>query len=194
MTLRRSTSMARKRPVKRRTLGVVALAGAFVASIFAANWLTVRYGFIPVGFGYVATAGTYAAGLTLCLRDWTHERLGRGPTAALIVAGAGVTYFISPAFALASGTAFLVSELADFAVYSPLRRRGLVKALLASNAVGMTVDTVLFLYLAFGWATVAGAWQGQIIGKTWVTLAAAGAIVAYRQAGRTRALLVGGCP
>lgn len=163
-----------------RTLIGAAAAVGFVASIVAANWLTVHYGFVPVGFGFMATAGTYAAGLTLCLRDWTHETLGRWPTAALILAGAGITYFISPVFAVASGTAFLVGELADFAVYSPLRRRGLIKALVASNIVGMVVDTVLFLGLAFGWASVSGAWQGQIVGKAWVTLAAVAVVLAYR--------------
>lgn len=169
-----------------------AVAAAFIASIIAANWLTVHYGFVPVGFGFMATAGTYAAGLTLCLRDWTHEALGRWPTAGLILAGAALTYTISPVFAVASGTAFIVGELADFAVYSPLRRRGLIKALVASNVVGMFVDTILFLGLAFGWATVSGAWQGQIVGKAWVTLVAVLVVVAYRHRGAVRDLPVWG--
>lgn len=168
-------------------IGVAAVAG-FVATIIAANWLTNRYGFVPVGFGLTATAGTYAAGLAFGFRDAVHETMGRVWVAAAIVAGAAVTWWISPAFAVASGTAFLVSELADFAVYSPLRARGLRRAVFASNVVGLLVDTVLFIWLAFGWDAVAGAWKGQALGKLWVTLATIAAITVVQHATTRRAL------
>lgn len=35
---------------------------AYLATIVVANWLTAEYGFVPVGLGLLATAGTYAAG------------------------------------------------------------------------------------------------------------------------------------
>ena len=38
--------------------------------------------------------------------------------------------------------AFLLSELADFAVYTPLQRKGLVIAVLASSLVGLIADSV----------------------------------------------------
>src|SRR5262249_5890474 len=68
---------------------------------------------------------------------------------------------------VASAPAFLLSELADFAVYTPLQARGLVLAVLASSVVGLIVDSVLFLWLAFGSLEFH---EGQILGKLWMVL------------------------
>ena len=51
---------------------------------------------------------------------------------------------------MASAAAFLFSELADTAVYTPLARRRLISAVLASSLVGTIIDSTLFLWLAFG--------------------------------------------
>jgi uncharacterized PurR-regulated membrane protein YhhQ (DUF165 family) len=74
-----------------------------------------------------------------------------------------------PALLVASGTAFLLSELADFAVYTPLQERRLVLAVLASSTVGLVIDSVVFLYLAFGSLEFL---SGQVIGKAWMVLLA----------------------
>ena len=50
-----------------------ALAAAFLGCILAANYVTSRYGMVPVGFGLIATAGTYFAGLSFVLRDSLHD-------------------------------------------------------------------------------------------------------------------------
>jgi uncharacterized PurR-regulated membrane protein YhhQ (DUF165 family) len=52
--------------------------------------------------------------------------------------------------AVASAVAFLLSELADYAVYARLRARGLALAVMASGVVGAVLDSVLFSALAFG--------------------------------------------
>jgi uncharacterized PurR-regulated membrane protein YhhQ (DUF165 family) len=82
------------------------------------------------------------------------------------VVGAGLSAFVSPQFALASGAAFLFSELADFAVYTPLRKRKWLLAIVLSNTVGLVVDSMLFLGLAFGSFDFLA---GQVIGKAWLT-------------------------
>jgi uncharacterized PurR-regulated membrane protein YhhQ (DUF165 family) len=135
----------------------------FLGCVVAANWLTNRYGFVPVGFGLMATAGTYAAGLSFGVRDALHEVAGRWVVIAGIVAGAGLSAFVSPTLALASGVAFLVAEFADLAVYEPLRRHRWVAAVIASNVVGAVVDTVVFLHLA-GFP-IRDAIAGQMVGK-----------------------------
>jgi hypothetical protein len=61
-----------------------------------------------------------------------------------------------------------VSELADLVVYQPLRRRGFLRAVLASNAVGAPLDTIVFLALA-GFP-VWSALPGQLWVKAWATL------------------------
>ncbi|GAA3292681.1 VUT family protein [Dactylosporangium vinaceum] len=122
---------------------------AFVATVVAANVLTAVFGLVPVGFGLTATAGTAAAGVTLLARDWVHDVAGGPAVLVCIAAGALLSAGLAgPRLALASATAFAVSELADLAVYQPLRRRGLVRAVLASNAVGAPLDTIVFLTLA----------------------------------------------
>jgi uncharacterized PurR-regulated membrane protein YhhQ (DUF165 family) len=80
--------------------------------------------------------------------------------------------------ALASATAFLVSEAADYLVYTPLRRRGWLRAVAASNVVGLAVDSALFLWLAFGSLTFL--W-GQVWGKVWVTALAVAMLWAWRR-------------
>ncbi|MFC7609949.1 VUT family protein [Teichococcus aestuarii] len=70
---------------------------------------------------------------------------------------------------LASAAAFLLSETADLLVYTPLQRRNLVLAVLASSLVGLVVDSVFFLGIAFG---DLGYLPGQVLGKLWMVLLA----------------------
>jgi hypothetical protein len=94
----------------------------YILTIVAANWAIQTFGLVPVGLGLLAPAGVYFAGIAFTLRDLTQETLGRWWTLAAIGAGALLSLAVSDAaFALASGLAFLLSELADFAVYTPLR-------------------------------------------------------------------------
>ena len=132
---------------------------AFAGTIVAANALTTRYGLIDVGFGLTTTAGTAAAGVTLLARDWLHDTAGRAAVLAAIGVGAAVSAGLAGGrLAVASGIAFLIAELADLLVYQRLRRRGWIRAALASNAVGAPLDTVVFLTLAgFGvWPSLPG--------------------------------------
>ena len=163
-----------------RYLGPITLA-AYAGSITAANYLTSRYGLVPVGFGLITTAGTFAAGAALLLRDAVQDLLGRGWVLAGITAGGALTYATSPALAVASATAFLAAELADMAAYTPLRERGWARAVLASNVVGAVVDTLLFLLLA-GFPITAASVGGQLVGKlAWATLLPVAAVVAVRR-------------
>lgn len=141
----------------------------FIATIFCANWAIQAYGLVPVGPGLVAPAGVYFAGLAFTFRDLAQERVGRRWIVAAIVAGAVISGLVSTKFALASGIAFLVSELLDFAVYSPLRKRNWIGAVVASNVVGLVADSIVFLLLAFGSLQYL---PGQIVGKAWMTLLA----------------------
>ena len=147
---------------------VVPLVG-YIATIILANWAIQAFGVVPVGFGLLAPAGVYFAGLAFTLRDLVQEELGRLWTVAAIVLGAAVSALISPQFAIASGVAFLVSELADFAVYTPLRRRHWLAAVALSNTVGLVADSVLFLSLAFGSLDFLA---GQVVGPAWMTILA----------------------
>lgn len=159
---------------------------AYLASILVANWLTAHYGFVEVGFGLAASAGTYVAGLAFVARDAVQDTAGRLAVVGVLIVGAGMSWWLStPALAVASAVAFGLSEFADMAVYTPLRRHGYVRAAVASNLVGSIVDTLLFLSLAgFGLAPLVVA--GQLVGKAWVTVAVVVLVVITRALLRNR--------
>lgn len=160
----------------------------YITAIVAANWLTTHYGLIHVAPGLLTTAGTYAAGAALLMRDVVQDTLGRAWVLAGIAAGALLTYATSPALAIASATAFLVAECADMAIYTPLRERGWARAVLASNTVGAIIDTLLFLTLA-GFPVTTATVGGQLVGKlAWATLLPVAAVLLARKAVGRRAV------
>ena len=131
---------------------------------------------MPVAPGLMAPSGVLMIGAALVLRDLVQRRLGVEFGIAAIVAGAAISAVIAPpSLVVASATAFLLSEFADFAVYTPLARRRLVAAVVASSAVGLLVDSLVFLWLAFGSLEFL---PGQIVGKAWMVLLAI-PLVAY---------------
>ena len=153
-----------------------ALAAGFLACIPAANWLIGNVGtvcipqgpcLIPVAPGLMAPSGVLMIGAALALRDAVQEALGRAWVLALVIAGAALSLLFSPpALAIASATAFLLSELLDFAIYDRLRRRALAWAVLLSGMAGAVLDSLLFSALAFG--TVAWA-PGLILAKLYAS-------------------------
>lgn len=143
-----------------RNFGLAA-AAAFAGTVIAANWTLQHFGIWTVA-GYGVPSGVLWIGLAFTLRDVVHEALGRTAVLAAIVVGAALSFGVSTQFAAASAVAFGVSELADFCVYEPLRRRNWLGAVAASGAVGAVVDSVLFLRIAFGNLDFL---PGQLIGK-----------------------------
>ena len=112
------------------------------------------------------TAGTFAAGAALIVRDRLQVVSSRWVVLAAIAVGAGLSAVTStPALAVASGVAFAASELVDWSVFTPLARRSTAAAVLVSSAVAAPVDTVLFLWLA-GFPLTWQAIAGQLIVKT----------------------------
>jgi uncharacterized PurR-regulated membrane protein YhhQ (DUF165 family) len=169
----------------RRTKVGVAAAVALLSCILAANFVTSHYGVIPVGFGLMATAGTYFAGVTFILRDAVQDAAGKRWAFAVIAAGAVLSFVLAdPFIALASAAAFLASEVADLLVYTPLRKRGYIRAALASNTVGAFVDTIIFLTIA-GFP-LQNALAGQVVGKLLLTALAVIAVACFRLSRRVR--------
>jgi uncharacterized PurR-regulated membrane protein YhhQ (DUF165 family) len=97
--------------------------GAFVATVWVANWAVQHFGIVNVGFGLKGPAAVYVVGVAFTLRDLLHRLTGPYVVMAAIILGAALSWLVAPAFAVASGTAFLVSEAADLLVYTPLERR-----------------------------------------------------------------------
>lgn len=163
---------------QRLTEGAIALV-LFGLTIPAANWMLGHVGtvcvpdgpcLVPVWPGIDAPSGVLMIGLALVLRDIVQRRLGALAGLAAIAIGSLISALLAPAaIVIASVAAFTLSELADFAVYTPLQRRRFVIAVVASGFVGLVVDSVVFLHLAFGSLDFLA---GQIIGKAWMILIA----------------------
>lgn len=166
----------------------------FAATIPAANWLIGNIGttciprgpcIVPVGFGLTAPSGVLVVGAALVLRDMVHEAGGlKAAFLAIAIGGAAAWLFASPSLVIASVAAFLLAELADLAVYAPLRSKRLGLAVLASGIVGAAVDSAVFLWLAFGSLDFIA---GQMIGKAWMSLLAFAMLAVLRASNRAEA-------
>lgn len=156
---------------------LAALLGSYVLTIPFANYLIGNVGtecipngpcVIPVGFGLTAPSGVLMVGIALVLRDVIQRQFGLAVSLLAIVIGTILSIWLaSPQIAIASAAAFLLAELADTFVYTPLQRRHLIPAVVASGVVGALVDSVVFVWLAFGSLAFV---EGQILGKLWMTL------------------------
>lgn len=112
------------------------------------------------------TWGAFTYPLVFLVCDLTNRALG--PQAARRVAWAGfavavvVSGLVAPwRIALASGAAFIVSQLLDVLVFNRWRRATWWKAPLIGSQVASVVDTAVFFFLAFAgtpmdWLRLAG--------------------------------------
>ena len=161
---------------------------SYLATIPAANWMIGNVGtvcipngpcLIPVFPGLMAPSGVLMIGAALVLRDAVQQLLGIRWALTAIACGVILSVLVAPpALIIASATAFAIAELLDLSVYTPLRKRNLTLAVLASGVVGAAVDSAVFLWLAFGSLDFIA---GQLIGKLWMTLIAAGCLMFYNR-------------
>ncbi|MEF2279816.1 VUT family protein [Deinococcus sp. YIM 134068] len=151
-------------PVPGRT--TVLLTVLYAASILLAN-LTLNQ-FIPLPLFGLLSVGTIFFAAVFTLRDRIHREGGLRAVyiaiaAALIVNTLAALLTDTPwRFIGASFLAILVGELADTAVYQRLIRRSWWTRVLASNAVSVPLDSILFTLLAF-WGDMSTRDIAQII-------------------------------
>ena len=100
------------------------------------------------------TWGAFSYPLVFLVTDLTNRALG--PQAARRVAWVGFAVAVAVSLglapwriALASGAAFIVSQIMDIAVFNRWRRQSWWKAPLIGSLVASTVDTAVFFFLAF---------------------------------------------
>jgi queuosine precursor transporter len=118
----------------------------YILAIVLVNWLFVVVPPLATPFGDLYLA-TLVVGAVFVLRDYAQREAGHKVLLATLVAGVITWYMTNPALALASITAFAISEMADWAVFSftgrPLQRR-----ILISSLISVPLDTAAFLYLS----------------------------------------------
>jgi len=128
---------------------------AYIAAVVGINWLFVVVPMVPI-FGTMFPPVMLIVGFVFVFRDFAQREIDHWVIIAMLVAG-GISYFMSaPVVALASVTAFLISETIDWGVYT-FTRKPLSERILYSSAVSVPVDTFVFLQLVgfFDWTAFA---------------------------------------
>ncbi|NKB59086.1 MAG: queuosine precursor transporter [Alphaproteobacteria bacterium] len=122
------------------------------------------------------TWGALTFPVAFLITDLTNRAYGPAHTRRVVYVGFAIAVALSymlvdARIALASGTAFLVSQLCDVFVFDRLRNRPWWQAPLGSSAIASTLDTALFFSLAF--AGTAVPWQTLALGDLVVKFAVA---------------------
>ncbi len=126
--------------------------GAYVASIVLVNWLFAPAQLVPgvtvwsTSFGDLYLANL-VVGFVFVLRDYAQRAIGHKVLLATLVAGAITYSMVDPAIAVASIIAFILSEMADWGVYS-FWKKPLQQRILFSSLIAVPLDTFAFQYLA----------------------------------------------
>jgi uncharacterized PurR-regulated membrane protein YhhQ (DUF165 family) len=120
---------------------------AYVSLIPLVNWLFTFAPSIPVFPGFAFSPISILVGLVFVVRDFAQRAIGHGIFAAMAAALVATLLLAGPELALASGVAFALAELIDWAVYT-FTRRPLWQRIWISSAASVPVDTILFQAIA----------------------------------------------
>lgn len=107
-----------------------------------------------VDLAEVLTWGAFTYPIAFLVTDLSNRRLGAPAARRVVLVGFALAvglsvWLASPRIAVASGTAFLVAQMLDVAVFDRLRRAAWWRAPLVSSGIGSLVDTALFFAIAF---------------------------------------------
>jgi uncharacterized PurR-regulated membrane protein YhhQ (DUF165 family) len=118
--------------------------------IYIALIVAVNYGFSVVPLvklpdGTMWPPMSLVVGFIFVVRDFAQREIGHKVLLAMLV-GAGLSYVMAdPYVAVASAAAFLVSEVADWLIYS-LTKRPLNQRIIYSSLLSTPLDSAVFLF------------------------------------------------
>lgn len=109
-------------------------------------------------------------GLVLVARDFAQREIGHRVLAAMVIGLVFSTMTSWIVVVVASGAAFLISELVDWGVYT-FSKRPLSQRIMISSALSAPLDQTVFIYLAsfvvpgiFAWGTVITGIVSKLVG------------------------------
>ncbi|MEL6480560.1 MAG: queuosine precursor transporter [Pseudomonadota bacterium] len=131
-----------------------ALKGTIVAILAMAVIVTASNVLVQVPFNTWLTWGAFTYPFAFLVTDLANRLHGPAAARKVVLAGFALAVLLSiwlatPRIALASGTAFLVAQMLDVAVFDRLRQGSWWRAPAVSSLLGSAVDTALFFSLAF---------------------------------------------
>ena len=127
----------------------------YIVSIVVVNVAFVHLPLVSLGEFGAWPPASLLVGVIFVLRDYAQRAIGHWVLAAMAL-GIVVSYLMaSPMVAIASATAFAVSEAVDWIVYTVTKRPFRDRVLL-SSAIGTPIDSAVFLGMLgfFGWVAV----------------------------------------
>jgi uncharacterized PurR-regulated membrane protein YhhQ (DUF165 family) len=121
----------------------------YLISIILGNYFVIKFGIIHVA-GLTFPAGVVFVGLTFSFRDFVQKRWGDKACWIWMIVATIITFFLNIQIALASVTAFAVSEGVDWFLFKYLQL-SLKKRIMFSNLLSCPLDSMIFVTIAFGW-------------------------------------------
>ena len=116
----------------------------YVLLIVAVNYAFTVVPLVKLPDGTMWPPVALLVGFIFVARDFAQREVGHKVLLAMLV-GVAISYFMaSPFVATASAVAFLISELADWAVYT-YTKRPLSQRILFSSLLGAPIDSAVFL-------------------------------------------------
>lgn len=126
----------------------------YIVLIVVVNWGFTVVPLVQMPGGEMWPPMSLVVGFVFVVRDFAQREVGHRVLVAMLI-GAALSYVMaSPMVAMASATAFLISEFTDWAVFT-VTKRPLSQRILISSAIGTPVDSVVFLHM-IGHLTVTG--------------------------------------
>ena len=95
--------------------------------------------------GWAFNPVTIITGLVLVVRDFAQREIGHKVLIAMAIALVLTAFAAGPELALASGAAFAIAEMVDWALFTFTKYRLSTRVLL-SSAIAAPLDTTIFLY------------------------------------------------
>tara|TARA_R110000782_G_scaffold263958_1_gene356910 strand:- start:165 stop:632 length:468 start_codon:yes stop_codon:yes gene_type:complete len=117
----------------------------YIATVVAINLAFTYIPPIVLFDGTIFTIGSVVAGLVFVARDFAQREVGHKPVLLLMAAAGVLSYLLADPFvAIASITAFAISEISDYIVYTNYKG-DFNKRVVVSSLVSVPIDTAVFL-------------------------------------------------
>ncbi len=137
------------------SLAVLAMAIIVALSNFLVQF-PLRANFFAIDLSNILTLGAFTYPIAFLVTDITNNYFGAKKARLVVLVGFIIAviwsvFLASPRIAIASGSAFLLAQFLDIAVFNRLRDNGASwwRAPFISSFLGSLLDTILFFGLAF---------------------------------------------
>ena len=128
-------------------MSVIKFTLIYIMSIILINIGFVYVPMLPLfGTGEMYPPMTLIVGLIFVLRDYSQREIGHKVLGAMAIGGILSYFMASPFIAIASVTAFIVSEIVDWAYYT-WSKKTLRQRILISSLLSTPIDSAIFLLM-----------------------------------------------